>query len=94
MDMIILCYYVFNVQSVTHVVHVILRSHHSRPWRSSSFYRIFSFTFIIFFKILNFGLISFENSTENRFQSVTVTVKITDDREYGPVFKTMPPLQF
>ena len=53
------------------------------------FYRMFSFTFIIFFKILNFGLISFENSTENRFQSVSVTVKITDNREYRPIFKTL-----
>jgi len=53
------------------------------------FYRIFSFTFINFFKILNFGLISFENSTENRFQSVSVTIKITDNREYRPIFKTL-----
>ena len=53
------------------------------------FYRIFSFTFIIFFKILNFGLISYENSTENRFQSVSVTIKITDNREYRPIFKTL-----
>lgn len=50
------------------------------------FYRIFSTLVINFFEFLKFGSKSIEKSIENRYQSTSVTVNFTDNRDYRAVF--------
>ena len=53
------------------------------------FYRIFSTLVINFFEFLKFGSKSIEKSIENRYQSTSVTVNFTDNRDYRAVLYSM-----
>jgi len=55
------------------------------------FYRIFSTLVINFFEFLKFGSKSIEKSIENRYQSTSVTVNFTDNRDYRAVLYSMVP---
>ena len=53
------------------------------------FYRIFSTLVINFFEYLKFGMKSIEKSVENQYQSTSVTVNFTDNRDYRAVLYSM-----
>ena len=53
------------------------------------FYRIFSTLVINFFEFLKFGSKSIEKSIENRYQSTSVTVNFTDNRDYRAALYSM-----
>jgi len=53
------------------------------------FYRIFSTLVINFFEFLKFGLKSIEKSIDNVYQSTSVTVNFTDNRDYRAVLYSM-----
>jgi len=53
------------------------------------FYRIFSTLVINFFEFFKFGSKSIEKSIENRYQSTSVTVNFTDNRDYRAVLYSM-----
>ena len=53
------------------------------------FYRIFSTLVINFFEFFKFGSKSIEKSIENWYQSTSVTVNFTDNRDYRTVLYSM-----
>ena len=53
------------------------------------FYRIFSTLVINFFEFLKFGLKSIEKSIDNVYQSTSVTVNFTDNRDYRAILYSM-----
>ena len=53
------------------------------------FYRIFSTLVINFFEFLKFGSKSIEKSIDNVYQSTSVTVNFTDNRDYRTVLYSM-----
>ena len=55
------------------------------------FYRIFSTLVINFFEFLKFGLKFIEKSIENQYQSTSVMVNFTDNRDYRAVLYSMLP---
>jgi len=53
------------------------------------FYRIFSTLVINFFEFLKFGSKSIEKSIDNVYQSTSVTVNFTDNRDYRAILYSM-----